>query len=372
MVNPDGTVNLVEGSTDIGGTRVSLSMQLAETLGIRAEDIKPAVVDSDTVGFNDQTGGSRTTFATGWAVYNAGNVVIHTMCERAALLWDVSPDEVNFAAGVFSSEGKSLSFKELAGKLGETGGPVVTSVSVHPETEGVAYATHIVDVAVDVETGKVDILRYTAIQDVGTAIHPAYVEGQMQGGAAQGIGWALNEEYIYDDQGRLVNGNLLGLSRAYCAGFAHAGRRDCGSAQPRASLRRARRGRSAHRAAGRGRGKCNLSRHWRANAHTSHVATAHHGSALGVMATIFIPSLLRDLTGGITETNVPGRTLREVIDALDRTYPGLKERLCDEDRIRPNIAVVVDGLRSAQGLHTRVNDTSEVHFVPAISGGHDA
>ena len=90
------------------------------------------------------------------------------------------------------------------------------------------------------------------------------------------------------------------------------------------------------------------------------------------MATIFIPSLLRDLTGGITETNVPGGTLREVIDALDRTYPGLKERLCDEDRIRPNIAVVVDGLRSAQGLRTRVNDTSEVHFVPAISGGHDA
>jgi CO/xanthine dehydrogenase Mo-binding subunit len=209
VVNPDGTVNLMEGSTDIGGTRVSLSMQLAETLGIRAEDIKPAVVDSDTVGFNDQTGGSRTTFATGWAVYNAGNVVIHAMRERAALLWDVSPDEVNFAEGVFSSEGKSLSFKELAGKLGETGGPVVTSVSVHPETEGVAYATHIVDVAVDVETGKVGILRYTAIQDVGTAIHPAYVEGQMQGGAAQGIGWALNEEYIYDDQGRLVNGNLL-------------------------------------------------------------------------------------------------------------------------------------------------------------------
>jgi CO/xanthine dehydrogenase Mo-binding subunit len=208
-VNPDGTVNLVEGSTDIGGSRVSLAMQLAETLGIRAEDIKPTVVDSDTVGFNDQTGGSRTTFATGWAVYNAGNVVIHLMAERAALLWDVPADQVRFAEGIFSSNDKRIGFKDLAAKLGETGGPVVTSVSVHPETEGVAYATHIVDVSVDIETGKVDILRYTAIQDAGTAIHPAYVEGQMQGGSAQGIGWALNEEYIYDEEGRLVNGNLL-------------------------------------------------------------------------------------------------------------------------------------------------------------------
>jgi CO/xanthine dehydrogenase Mo-binding subunit len=209
VVNPDGTVSLIEGSTDIGGTRVSLAMQLAETLGIRAEEIKPTVVDSDTVGYNDQTGGSRTTFATGWAVYNAGQTVIHALCERAALLWDVSADEVHFEAGVFSAEGKSLSFKELAGKLADTGGPIVTSISVHPETEGVAYATHIVDVAVDIETGKVDVLRYTAIQDVGTAIHPAYVEGQLQGGAAQGIGWALNEEYLYDEQGRLLNGNLL-------------------------------------------------------------------------------------------------------------------------------------------------------------------
>jgi CO/xanthine dehydrogenase Mo-binding subunit len=209
VVNPDGTVNLVEGSTDIGGTRVSLAMQLAETLGIRAEDIKPAVVDSDSVGYNDQTGGSRTTFATGWAVYSAGRHIIHQMCLRAGLVWDVPAAEVSFEGGVFHHGTKKISFRALAGKLGETGGPVVTSASIHPETEGVAYATHIVDVSVDVETGKVDILRYTAVQDAGTAIHPAYVEGQMQGGVAQGIGWALNEEYIYDEQAHLVNGSLL-------------------------------------------------------------------------------------------------------------------------------------------------------------------
>ncbi len=72
-----------------------------------------------------------------------------------------------------------------------------------------ASATHICDVEVDPETGQVTIVRYTAIQDVGRAIHPSYVEGQIQGGVAQGIGWALNEEYIYDDDGKLDNPGFL-------------------------------------------------------------------------------------------------------------------------------------------------------------------
>ena len=209
VVNPDGSVSLIEGSTDIGGSRVSLSMQLAETLGLRAEDIKPEVVDSDSVGYNDQTGGSRTTFATGWAVYKAGQNIISQMCERAANLWEIESDKVTFANGMFTADGKQITFKELSGKLNDTGGQVVASISIRPETEGVAYATHIADVEVDTETGKVNILRYTTVQDVGTAIHPSYVEGQMQGGAAQGIGWALNEEYVYDEQGHLLNGNFL-------------------------------------------------------------------------------------------------------------------------------------------------------------------
>lgn len=89
------------------------------------------------------------------------------------------------------------------------------------------------------------------------------------------------------------------------------------------------------------------------------------------MATIWIPSLLRNLTGGVSEVNVPGETVREIIDRLEEQYPGIKDRLCDEERIRPNIAVVVDGIRCRQGLRQRVDETSEVHFVPAISGGAD-
>jgi CO/xanthine dehydrogenase Mo-binding subunit len=211
-VNADGTVNLVEGSTDIGGSRTSIAMQLAETLGIAAEDVRPVVGDTETVGYTDVTGGSRVTFATGWAAYEAGQDIIRQLRERAARIWEVKPDEVNYADAVLtckSDPSKRLTFKELAAKLHATGGTIVGRASVDPPGHGGAFATHIVDVEVDPETGKVTILRYTAVQDCGKAIHPSYVEGQIQGGTAQGIGWALNEEYFYNDKGRLTNASYL-------------------------------------------------------------------------------------------------------------------------------------------------------------------
>lgn len=208
-VNNDGTVSLLEGSVDIGGSRTSISMQLAETLGIPVEDVRPVIGDTNAIGYTEGTYGSRTTFATGWAVYETANGLIEKLKERAAILWEVDKDTVQFANGVFSSGDKKLTFKELAEKLDETGGPVVASAAVQPKGYGPGFATHIVDVEVDPDTGKVLILRYTAIQDVGKAIYPPYVESQIQGGTAQGIGWALNEEYLYDEQGRLLNASWL-------------------------------------------------------------------------------------------------------------------------------------------------------------------
>lgn len=208
-INPDGTVSLVEGSTDIGGTRTSIAMQLAETLGIPAEDVKPHVADTDSVGYNDVTGGSRTTFATGWAAYELGQRLKNQLIERAAELWEVDPQAVTCDRGLFSANGEQMTFKELTARLDETGSPVTVSAAVHPDGYGPGFATHIVDVEVDPETGKVTILRYTATQDVGKAIHPSYVEGQIEGGVVQGIGWALNEEYVYDEQGHLLNASFL-------------------------------------------------------------------------------------------------------------------------------------------------------------------
>jgi CO/xanthine dehydrogenase Mo-binding subunit len=211
-VNSDGTVNLVEGSTDIGGTRASLAMQLAETLGIPYETIKPTVVDTDSIGHNDVTGGSRTTFASGLAVFEAGMDIRRQMIARTAKLWGVPEDQVVYESGRLHSlkdSTRELTFKEMAAQSARTGGPIAGKASLLARGAGGAFATHVVDVEVDPDTGKVTILRYTATQDVGTAIHPAYVEGQIQGGVVQGIGWALNEEYYYDEAGRMVNSSYL-------------------------------------------------------------------------------------------------------------------------------------------------------------------
>ena len=209
-VNGDGTVSLVEGSTDIGGTRTSIAMQLAETLGITAEDVIPIVADTDSVGYTDVTGGSRVTFATGIAAVEAAKDIQRQFVERAALLWDVDAGAVRFEDGaVVGPDGKQLGFKEMAAKVQATGAPVIGQGTSAKATQGGAFGTHCVDVEVDTETGKVQILRYTVAQDAGTAIHPSYVEGQLQGGVVQGIGWALNEEYWYDEHGHMRNANFL-------------------------------------------------------------------------------------------------------------------------------------------------------------------
>jgi CO/xanthine dehydrogenase Mo-binding subunit len=212
-VHEDGTVSLASGSVDLSGTRTSIAMQLAEVLGIPVESIKPRVVDTEAVGINDVTGGSRVTYATGLAAIEAGKKIKEEMARRAAILWEAAPDDIAIEGDVYSLKdgSRTVSFAELAARLARTGGgPVVAQGSVWEENSvGGGFGTHIVDVEVDPDTGKVDILRYTAVQDVGRAIHPDYVDGQIQGGVVQGIGWALNEEYFYDQQGRLVNSSFL-------------------------------------------------------------------------------------------------------------------------------------------------------------------
>ena len=215
IVNADGTVSLIEGSTDIGGTRASIAMQAAEVLGIPMEDVHPTVVDTDSIGFNAVTGGSRTTFATGWAAYEAAQDVARQMVERAAKVWDVDAGGVEFKDGVFQSSTDpelKVSFKELAGQLPGTGGTVIGTANMNAGGLGAgggSFAGNIVDVEVDPDTGKTTVTRMTAIQDAGKAIHPSYVEGQMQGGSVQGIGWALNEEYYMRDDGSMANTSLL-------------------------------------------------------------------------------------------------------------------------------------------------------------------
>ena len=211
-VNGDGTVSLTEGSPDIGGGRASMAMQMAEVLGIPAEDVHPSVGDTDAVGYTSLTAGSGATFKSGWASYEAAHDIKQQIIERAARIWEIDVKDVEFKEGVASHKSDpelKLNFKQIAARLNSTGGPIVGRGNVNPAGVGNAFAVHIVDVEVDPDTGKVDVLRYTALQDVGKAVHPSYVEGQLQGGVAQGIGWALNEEYVYNDSGEMSNSSFL-------------------------------------------------------------------------------------------------------------------------------------------------------------------
>ena len=212
VVNSDGTVSLTEGSPDIGGSRAAMAMHVAEVLGLSVTDIKPQVGDTDSIGFTSNTGGSSVTFKTGWACYNAAQSVKQQMIERAAKIWEIPDADVEYKEAVLqhiSDPELKLNFKQIAARMVPTGGPIVASAGVNPPGPGPSIGVHLVDVEVDTETGKVEILRYTAAQDAGKAIHPAYVEGQIQGGAVQGIGWALNEAYIYNDDGALLNSSFL-------------------------------------------------------------------------------------------------------------------------------------------------------------------
>ena len=214
-VNEDGTVVVATGSPDIGGSRASMAIMAAETLGVDYDKVRPIVADTASIGYTHVTGGSRVTFASGTAVVEATKKVVEELCVRAAKMWKVDPEGVvweNGHARPASSnvgEFKPLSIKEIAAQRATTGGPIVAAAGVNPTVVAPGFATHFCDIEVDLDTGKVTVLRYVAAQDVGRAIHPSYVEGQIQGGVVQGIGWALNEEYIYDAAGRMENAGFL-------------------------------------------------------------------------------------------------------------------------------------------------------------------
>ena len=214
-INEDGTVTLVSGTPDIGGSRASLCMMAADTFGIDYNKIQPIISDTANLGYTFLTGGSRATYSSGMAVTTAARSAIAEMCKRAARIWEIPEDAVTWEdgaarpAGSNAGEFEPMPLAAIAKIAGKTGGPISGHAHINAQGAGPSFGTHLCDVEIDPDTGRVTVLRYTVVQDAGKAIHPSYVEGQFQGGAAQGIGWALNEEYIYDENGRLENAGFL-------------------------------------------------------------------------------------------------------------------------------------------------------------------
>ncbi|WP_425082093.1 xanthine dehydrogenase family protein molybdopterin-binding subunit [Ruegeria arenilitoris] len=214
-LSEDGSAQLMVGTPDIGGSRASMALMAAEVLGIPYENIRVTVADTATLGYNDVSHGSRVTYASGLATIKAAKHAVEKLCERAAASWGIPADAVKWENGCAVPSGPNAGdfdprpLADITAHMGQTGGPISGHFEATPEGAGVSFGTHIVDAEVDPETGKTAVTRYTVIQDAGKAIHPTYVEGQYQGGAAQGIGWALNEEYIYGEDGRLQNSIFL-------------------------------------------------------------------------------------------------------------------------------------------------------------------
>lgn len=222
-IGVDGTVNLTVGTVDVGGSRASLSMIAAEELGIPYEQVRTNIGDTSSLGHNDTTEGSRGTFSSGMAAIFAARNAIEVLKQRAATMWEIPFEDVVWDSGSAKATGSAhgnlapLSLEEIARKSPTTGGPIAGHNEVVADNAGVSFASHLCDIEVDPETGGTKIIRYTVIQDAGKAIHPDYVEGQFQGAAAQGIGWALNEEYIYGEDGILQNPGFLDYRIPVCS-----------------------------------------------------------------------------------------------------------------------------------------------------------
>ncbi|MBL8589945.1 MAG: xanthine dehydrogenase family protein molybdopterin-binding subunit [Methylobacteriaceae bacterium] len=214
-LNEDASVTLTAGTPDVGGLRASLGMMVSEELGIPLDKIRTQIGDTASLAYNFVTGGSRSTFASGMASVEAARAMVKELAARAAKIWDIPVDAVKFEDGMLKPAGDNagkyepMSIRDIARQMAKTGGPIVGYATLNAQGAAPGLAFHIVDTQTDPETGKTTILRYTALQDVGRAIHPAFVEGQMQGGVAQGIGWALNEEYVYGADGRMQNAGFL-------------------------------------------------------------------------------------------------------------------------------------------------------------------
>ena len=375
-VNADGTVTIATGSPDIGGTRASMALMAAETLGIDYHLIQSGVVDTETVPYCHVTGGSRVTYATGLAVIDACRKVIDDMRARAALIWDVDVDAVVWEDGCARPAGSNagdfepLPFQEIAAKFSATGGPIGATGTVSAGGQAPGFSTQFCDVEVDPETGRVTILRFVAAQDAGRAIHPSYVEGQIQGGVVQGIGWALNEEYVYGEDGRMSNPGFLDYRVPVASDvpmiepivvevpnpnhpYGVKGVGEVSICPPMAAIANA-----MADAIGRRMQELPMSPPKGARS----ARPPRRPGAVRVRVVLSTGTSLRR-TGGEKEFEIDARNLRGVIRAMDARFPGLGEYLEEET------TVVIDGELHEAAWFQPLRENAEVYFLPKIEAG---
>jgi xanthine dehydrogenase molybdenum-binding subunit len=210
-VGSDGRPVVTMGSPDISGVRTAMTQVAADQFGLAPEDVYVHTGDTKSVGYSDGAAGSRVARTMTAAIVEAAADVLGQLRDRAAGLMQAPPNRVEYTDGIFRTDGDGAASISLAELMQETltQGAIVGRGTSTKLPLGVEIGAHVCDVEVDPDTGQVTILRYTAFQDVGRALNPTAVEGQMQGSVVQGLGWALTEGYDYDENGRLRNASLL-------------------------------------------------------------------------------------------------------------------------------------------------------------------
>lgn len=207
----DGRPMVTMGPVDISGTRTAMAQVVAEEFGLSVEDVLVSTGDSKSVGYSDVAAGSRVARTTTAALVEACADALRQLGQRAGEKLQCRAEDLDYANGVFRARkpgGAAISLADLMQATLGDGAIVGRGVSAKLPL-GVEVGAHVCDVEVDPGTGQVTVLRYTAFQDVGRALNPPGIEGQMQGSVAQGLGWALNEGFDYGPDGRLRNASLL-------------------------------------------------------------------------------------------------------------------------------------------------------------------
>jgi len=207
----DGRPMVTMGAVDLSGTRTTMAQVVAEEFGLPLEDIHIHTGDSKSVGYSDGAAGSRVARTTTAALVEACADALGQLRTRAAEKLQRRPEDLDYAAGRFHARdagGPAITLAELMQATLTDGAVVGRGVSTKLPL-GVEIGAHVCDVEVDTDTGLVTVLRYTAFQDVGLALNPTAVEGQIEGSVVQGLGWALMEGFDYGPDGRLRNASLL-------------------------------------------------------------------------------------------------------------------------------------------------------------------
>jgi CO/xanthine dehydrogenase Mo-binding subunit len=214
-LNRDGTLQIHVGSMDLNGTATSFALMAAETFGIEPEKVQVLISDTDTAPYSGASAGSKVTYTTGSAVVNATREARRQVLAVAAEELEAAVEDLEIANGQVQVRGapdRGIELKTLADKTYDWGSrhaPVYGAGRFAVEDSAPAFNAQLAEVEVDRDTGSVRVHKLVVVQDVGRSINPLAVQGQMRGGATQGIGWALYEEMLYDEGGQLVTGTLM-------------------------------------------------------------------------------------------------------------------------------------------------------------------